>query len=189
MTWSKVITLVVSSCVMGVCTLSTSAHAATFSGKNLTIQYIFGPSDITNFGRQRRTVGPGVEAVFFGDIAVDVNDTGFSIISRDDSPGFAEFFPFNGIRITDHTNTIDDFTNASLTATSFSTDPSLTISADSIFVNFVPSIGEAYRTGDVLAEVTVFGPATPVPLPGAAVLLGSTLLGAGAMRRVRRTQA
>ena len=161
-----------------------SAQASLLGGKTVSFTYLF-PNATSVYGSGANgnyVVGAGVEipnGVCCGfEGAVDISDSNIRVDFHASSTYSGA--TFNGFRITDFFNTIDDFTAASVNAI---TDMAgfgagnVTFDANNIYVNWQ---GLSFDNGRV---VSIDLSAGHVPEPAALSLLALSLLGLGVMRR------
>lgn len=173
-----------------VMTLSGSTAHAQLTGKTVDLQGLF-PDKVTvetNF--PSATVGDGIE---FPDtegqgITFDVGAHSLTITNL---IGFSTFpdAPFNGFRLFDPTDNIDPFATATIVSgTTFNgfTQSRVTVSANSIFVDFAgltPDEGQ-----QVVLDITLSSAPSTVPEPSSMALLATGLVGlAPVVRRRRRS--
>ena len=161
-----------------------SAQAGLLDGKTVSFTYLF-PDASSVYGSGANgnyVVGAGVEipnGVCCGfEGAVDISDSNIRVDFHASSTYSGA--TFNGFRITDFFNTIDDFTAASVNAI---TDMAgfgagnVTFDANNIYVNWQ---GLSFDSGRVVS-IDLAG--AHVPEPAALSLLALSLLGLGLMRR------
>ncbi len=163
-----------------------SAHAGLLTGKTVSFTYYFptASSVYSSPANGNYLVGAGVEiptGVCCGfEGAVDISDSNIRVDFHASSSysGAA----FNGFRVTDVFNTIDDFTLASVNAVTnmagFSA-ANVSFDANNIYVNWQ---GLSFEPGRVVS-IDLAG--AHVPEPGALSLLALSLLGLGLLRRQR----
>ena len=162
---------------------SQASAASLLAGKTIQLRYIFPDAASTFEGPVNYTVGTSPDAVFFGLVNVKVTDTQifFSV------PGFTGNFSgaaFNGLRLTDASNTVASFTSATLSPSSTFggfTQSRISFDANNVNLNFQ---GLAIAP-DGVAVVDLAG-GVPEPAAWALMLAGFGLVG-GAMRRRQQT--
>ncbi len=175
--------------------LSTSASATTVVGQMMTVEMgtnynTATPSSLENVSSSVtfNVVDPGVEIgggnVLFGVYEANggVNVSENSISMTGFNVGFGSV-AFNGYHFFDTNGTIDDFTSVTVTSQNIIGQDRINFSADDIWIN-MSGLSLYGSNGFLDLDFTTSASVSTVPVPAAAWLFGSGLLGlAGLARR------
>ena len=166
---------------------ATGANASLLDGKTVSFTYLT-PSINTVYALSASNgnyvVGAGVEIpngiCCSVEGSVDLSDA--NILVNFHSPVHYTQDSFNGFRISDVNNTIDDFTSVDVTGLLASV---VTFNADNIWVNWQ---GITFQNGDSVSIDINGGSGNSVPEPSSIALLAIALVAAGSRsRKLRRS--
>jgi hypothetical protein len=155
-------------------------------GDTITVEWKY--PNISSTYMTNNVVVPGSWVPGSGVGEINIQDGIITI--RNDTYGWSGSSGFNGFIFTDISQVpnFTSFTLVSITGFAPPVAPILSFDADQLFVNF--NANAAANIGSGIGQLYTFSftdQATAVPLPGAAWLLGSGLLGLASWRRFRKS--
>ena len=163
-----------------------AGNAALLAGKTINYQYYHENSGSIYADNGDKLVGSGVEinSLYFSYATIDISDSNF-YIDFIKNGSFINSSAFNGFKITDVFNEIDDFTSVSINSVTNMVGFSLsniTVLANEIWVNFS---GLSFNSNTVVS-LDINSPSA-VPVPAAVFMFVPALLGFLGFRRKLRS--